>query len=70
MSAPSAKVLRNGRHDIIPARMLVPGDVVILETGDLVPADIRITKALNLKVQEAALTGSRYRWKRMKALFP
>lgn len=57
MSAPSAKVLRNGRHDIIPARMLVPGDVVILETGDLVPADIRITKALNLKVQEAALTG-------------
>lgn len=57
MSAPSAKVLRNGRHDIIPARMLVPGDVVILKTGDLVPADIRITKALNLKVQEAALTG-------------
>ena len=57
MSAPSAKVLRNGRYDVIPARMLVPGDVVILETGDLVPADIRITKALNLKVQEAALTG-------------
>lgn len=57
MAAPNAKVLRGGRHDIIPARMLVPGDIVILETGDLVPADIRITKALNLKIQEAALTG-------------
>ena len=57
MAAPNAKVLRNGRHDVIPARMLVPGDVVILETGDLVPADIRITEALNLKIQEAALTG-------------
>jgi Ca2+-transporting ATPase len=57
MAAPNAKVLRGSRHDIIPARMLVPGDIVILETGDLVPADIRITKALNLKIQEAALTG-------------
>jgi Ca2+-transporting ATPase len=57
MAAPNAKVLRNGLHDIIPARLLVPGDVIILETGDMVPADIRITEALNLKIQEAALTG-------------
>ena len=57
MAAPNAKVLRGGRHDIVPARQLVPGDVIILETGDLVPADIRITTASNLKIQEAALTG-------------
>ncbi|MDD2572954.1 MAG: calcium-translocating P-type ATPase, PMCA-type [Bacillota bacterium] len=57
MAAPNAKVLRDGRHDIVSARQLVPGDVIILETGDLVPADIRITAATNLKIQEAALTG-------------
>ena len=57
MAAPNAKVLRNGRHDIIPARLLVPGDIVILETGDMVPADIRMAETLNLKIQEAALTG-------------
>ena len=57
MAAPNAKVLRGGRHDIVPARQLVPGDVIILETGDLVTADIRITTASILKIQEAALTG-------------
>ncbi len=57
MAAPNAKILRDGRHDIIPAKMLVQGDIVILETGDLIPADIRFFEDSNLKIQEAALTG-------------
>lgn len=57
MSAPNAKVRRNGRPDVIPSAELVPGDVVILETGDFVPADIRLVETSNLKIQEAALTG-------------
>ena len=57
MSAPYSKVIRNGQVETIPARDIVPGDVVIIETGDLVPADIRLTEAVNLKIQEASLTG-------------
>ncbi len=57
MSAPNAKVLRDGEPVTIPARELVPGDTVILETGDYVPADVRLTNSVNLKVEEAALTG-------------
>ncbi len=57
MSAPNAKVLRDGEPVTIPARELVPGDTVILETGDYVPADVRLINSVNLKVEEAALTG-------------
>lgn len=57
LSAPSAKVYRNGAHVEIPAREIVPGDLVLLETGDLVPADIRLVEAVNLKVMESMLTG-------------
>jgi Ca2+-transporting ATPase len=57
MSAPHAKVVRDGRPDVIDAKNLVPGDVVVLETGDFVPADIRLIEVSNLKVEEAALTG-------------
>lgn len=57
LSAHASKVIRNGQVEVVPARELVPGDVVILETGDFVPADIRLFEAINLKVQEAALTG-------------
>ena len=57
MSAHSSKVIREGNVQVVPARELVPGDVVILETGDYVPADLRLTEAINLKIQEAALTG-------------
>ncbi len=57
MSAPNAKVLRDGEPVTIPARELVPGDTVILETGDYVPADVRLITSVNLKVEEAALTG-------------
>ncbi len=57
LTAQMAKVIRNGKQVIIPARELVIGDVVVLETGDYVPADLRLIEAINLKTQESALTG-------------
>jgi Ca2+-transporting ATPase len=57
MAAPHAKVVRDGQPASIPASQLVPGDIVILEAGDFVPADLRLIESANLKVQEAALTG-------------
>src|SRR6186713_2922788 len=57
MAAPSAHVLRDGEESAIPARDLVPGDVVMLRAGDRVPADTRVIDAVNLAVDEAALTG-------------
>ena len=53
----ATKVLRDGNVQVIPAKELVPGDVVILDTGDYIPADLRIIEAINLKSQEASLTG-------------
>lgn len=57
MAAPTAAVLRNGEEEEIPAREVVPGDIVILRAGDKVPADARLIEAVNLQVEEAALTG-------------
>lgn len=57
MSAPTAKAFRNGRITVIPAKELVPGDIIHLEAGDFVPADARLIEAVNLKVEESALTG-------------
>lgn len=57
MSAPHARVLRQGEESIIPAAELVIGDVVLLEDGAMVPADLRLLESANLKVQEASLTG-------------
>lgn len=57
MAAPTATVIRNGKEEKIPACQLVPGDIVLLYTGDKVPADARLVEAFNLKVEEAALTG-------------
>ena len=57
LSSHVAKVVRNGKLQVIQSKELVPGDIVILETGDYVPADLRIIEAINLKSQEAALTG-------------
>ena len=57
MSAPTARVLRQGEETVIPASELVVGDVVMLGDGDMVPADLRLIDSANLKVQEASLTG-------------
>ena len=57
MSAPHSKVLRDGEVVEISSTDIVPGDIVILETGDIVPADMRLVEAMNLKIQESALTG-------------
>jgi len=57
MSAPEARVLRDGHRIVIPARELVPGDVVFLEAGNYVPADLRLVESANLRIDEASLTG-------------
>ncbi|NLJ00370.1 MAG: HAD-IC family P-type ATPase, partial [Bacteroidales bacterium] len=57
MSSPHTKVLRGGQVSEIDSVDVVPGDIVILETGDIVPADTRLFEVVNLKVQESALTG-------------
>lgn len=57
MSVTQAKVLRNGSSSMLPATELVPGDVIMLEAGNAVPADVRMIESVNLKIEEAALTG-------------
>lgn len=57
MAALTATVIREGLQSEIPARMVVPGDLVVLSVGDKVPADARLIEAFNLKADEAALTG-------------
>lgn len=57
MSAPNAKVIRDGRTMEVSAPEVVPGDIVILETGSIVPADIRILTSSNLQIDESSLTG-------------
>ncbi|MGB9748789.1 MAG: cation-translocating P-type ATPase [Candidatus Woesearchaeota archaeon] len=57
LSQPVAKVLRDGNEEKIAAKELVPGDIVILEEGDIVPADIRLIEVSSLEINEATLTG-------------
>lgn len=57
MAAPTATVLRDGEEVKVPARDVAPGDVVILHTGDRIPADGRLIESVNLQIEEAALTG-------------
>ncbi len=57
MTQPSCKVIRNGQNCTVPSTSLVPGDIVVLEAGDSVPADGRLLTANSLKLEEAALTG-------------
>jgi Ca2+-transporting ATPase len=57
LAAPDAKVLRDGERKSVPSPQLVPGDIVLLEAGNYVPADIRLLEAVNLRIEEAALTG-------------
>ena len=57
MAAPTATVLREGVESKVPAKDLVPGDVILLHTGDRIPADARLVETISLQVEEAALTG-------------
>ncbi len=57
LAAPVARVLRGGRHEDIPAREAVPGDVVLLSPGHYVPADLRLAESVNLRVDESPFTG-------------
>jgi Ca2+-transporting ATPase len=57
LAAPEAHVIRDGHHQTVSARELVPGDVVLLDSGNYVPADLRLVETVNLKIEEAALTG-------------
>ena len=57
MSAPHARVIRNGEEKVIDAAELVPGDIIRLEAGDFVPADARLLHSVSLKSEESALTG-------------
>src|SRR5665647_1838540 len=57
LAAPLSKVLRDGVIKEVLTGELVPGDIIILETGAIIPADLRLIEAINLKVQESALTG-------------
>ena len=57
LASPDAQVIRDGSRQVFPAHQLVPGDLVLLEAGHYVPADIRLIEAVNLRVDEAALTG-------------
>jgi P-type Ca2+ transporter type 2C len=57
MSAPNAQVIRDGHQATIPGREIVGGDIVLLEAGNYVPADLRLVESVNLKIEEASLTG-------------
>ncbi|HNB51731.1 MAG TPA: cation-translocating P-type ATPase [Anaerolineales bacterium] len=57
MASPDAILIRDGRRQTVPAREVVPGDVVLLEAGNYVPADLRLVESINLRIEEAALTG-------------
>ena len=57
MAAPTASVLRDGKEIVLPSTLLVPGDVVIIRVGDRIPSDARLVEAVNLKTDEASLTG-------------
>ena len=57
LSVPNVRVVRDGKLQEVSARELVPGDILQLEAGNVLPADVRLLEAVNLRIQEAALTG-------------
>jgi Ca2+-transporting ATPase len=57
MAAPTASVLRDGQEVEVAARQIVPGDIILIRAGDKIPADARLVEAVNLQIEEAALTG-------------
>lgn len=57
MATPNVYVIRNGHQISIPSSELVPGDICVIEAGNYVPADLRLIESVNLKIEEASLTG-------------
>jgi Ca2+-transporting ATPase len=57
LAAPEAHLIRGGSRIIVPSSQVVPGDLVLLESGNYIPADVRLIEAINLRIEEAALTG-------------
>ena len=57
LAAPDARLMRDGKTIVVPSNEVVPGDVVLLEAGDYIPADLRLVETANLRIEEAALTG-------------
>jgi Ca2+-transporting ATPase len=70
LAAPLTKVLRDGVIKEVLTRELVPGDIIILETGAVIAADLRLTEAVNLKIQESALTGESVPVEKHTAVLP
>ena len=60
LASPEASVLRDGRRVTVMAKDLVPGDIVFIDAGNYIPADVRLTNTVNLKIDEAALTGESF----------
>lgn len=70
LTAPEARVVRGGQERKIPAVELVPGDIVLLEEGDRVPADLRLLRAANLEIEESTLTGESVPVKKREEALP
>lgn len=70
MLRPTAKVIRSGKEQVVDAKTIVPGDIVLLEIGDRIPADMRLIACSNLKVDESALTGESAPVSKTTALLP
>lgn len=70
LTAPEARVIRGGQERKVPAVELVPGDIVLLEEGDRVPADLRLLRAVNLEIEESALTGESAPVKKQEEALP
>jgi len=61
LAGPEAQVIRDGSRITLPARELVPGDLVLVDAGSFIPADLRLIESVNLRIDEAALTGESVR---------
>jgi len=70
LTSPEALVIRDGKEVKIPSSQLVPGDILLLQTGDRIPADARLLEALSLKVDEAPLTGESVPVEKSHEIFP
>jgi len=70
LTSPEALVVRNGKEVKVPSSVLVPGDILILQAGDLIPADARLLESLSLKIDESSLTGESVPVEKSIKIFP